>query len=138
MRRDQSTLYGMWKIGTDEQRQPVAEAGLFACRGCAGRFRSAQALAVHVKMKHELLQGEDLASDELRTLSLNLQDGLAKLREEKQKLVVEAGGEEVAQEGDEEDGYDERSEGGEEPVQKRGRRGAEKRFAYGGRGRVGL
>jgi hypothetical protein len=51
--KTQGTLYGAWKMGTLQQQQPVAVAGLYAFRSCGGRFAARQALAVHVKCKHK-------------------------------------------------------------------------------------
>ncbi len=83
---------------------------------------------MHVKCKHGPQEAED-GPDELRALPLALQDALAKLREDAKKNGAGEAGTEQEDEGGALRGALRGALGGAEPEEKRGRRGADKRFA---------
>lgn len=52
----QQTLFGVWKLGSVEQQQPVVEASPFTCEVCGATCGNAGALEVHRRINHEAVQ----------------------------------------------------------------------------------
>lgn len=58
MKAAQHTLFGMWKLGTEEQQRPISDsdASPFKCEVCKAVCGNAGALEVHIKMNHQTAQ----------------------------------------------------------------------------------
>jgi hypothetical protein len=109
----QQTLFGAWRVGSEEQRKPIEEAKPLLCAMCKEPFANAGALSVHQSMKH----GSNKRTFEEAPVSTTLLEQIRWLQErERDAAHVESVGDDEQE--DEMEDVDEEHEGGE-PVEKR-------------------